>query len=201
MAAPASSESSSSASTKSDLPQFITKLYDLVSQPDIDGVVCWGRNGDTFVVLDLSMFAQYVLPTYYKHDNFRSFERQLNIYGFQRCTEQPTAKALEFFHPRFRQGERALLSEIKRSQQPRRRRSESGGGSSGQPSASATPMTEQQMHSALDEEMRGLQEALGDCEDHMIHMQMIGQRVGMALVAVQAHQHRSAMGIRGFAHG
>lgn len=182
--------------TKSDLPQFVTKLYELVSQPDIDSVVCWGRNGDTFIVLDLSMFAQNVLPTYYKHDNFRSFERQLNIYGFQRCTEQPTAKALEFFHPRFRKGERELLPEIKRSQQPRRRRSDPPAGSSADPSTSTAPMTEQALQEAIgavDEEMRELQEVLGDCEDHMIHMQMLGQRIGMALVAVQTH--RSAMRI------
>ena len=192
---------SSSETGKSDLPAFLSKLCDLVSEPEIDGVVCWGRTGDTFVVLDLSMFAQQVLPTYYKHDNFRSFERQLNIYGFQRCTEQPTAKALEFFHPRFRRGERDLLREIKRSQQPRRRRSVSDppACSSAQSAATpSTPMSEQDLQGALgvvDQEMRELQELLGDCEDHMIHMQTLGQRVGMALVTVQAHQHRSAMRI------
>ena len=96
---------------------FVIKLYDLVAQPETDGIVCWGLTGDSFVVLDISLLQQVVLPMYFKHNGMRSFERQLNIYGFQRCLAQPTARALEFFHPKFKRGDRESLLEIKRRQQ------------------------------------------------------------------------------------
>ena len=95
---------------------FVTKLYDLVEQPDTDGHIRWGATGESFLVLNTTQFAQLVLPMHFKHDNLRSFERQLNIYGFQRCIAQPTEHGLEFFHPKFRREQRNLLVEIKRSQ-------------------------------------------------------------------------------------
>ena len=103
------------------VPPFVIKLYDLVTQPETDGIVCWGSSGNSFLLLDTRLFSQLVLPMHFKHDNLRSFERQLNIYGFQRCIAQPTEHALEFFHPKFRRDQRELLLEIKRSQPARKR--------------------------------------------------------------------------------
>ena len=103
------------------VPPFVIKLYDLVTQPETDGIVCWGSTGNSFLLLDTRLFSQLVLPMHFKHDNLRSFERQLNIYGFQRCIAQPTEHALEFFHAKFRRGQRDLLLEIKRSQPARKR--------------------------------------------------------------------------------
>ena len=103
------------------VPPFVIKLYDLVTQPETDGIVCWGSTGNSFLLLDTRLFSQLVLPMHFKHDNLRSFERQLNIYGFQRCIAQPTEHALEFFHPKFRRDQRDLLLEIKRSQPARKR--------------------------------------------------------------------------------
>ena len=104
------------ASVMLSVANFVTKLYDLVEQPDTDGHIHWGATGESFLVLNTTQFAQLVLPMHFKHDNLRSFERQLNIYGFQRCIEQPTVHGLEFFHPKSRREQRNLLVEIKRSQ-------------------------------------------------------------------------------------
>ena len=98
----------------SGVAPFVGKLFDLVTQCETDGLVCWGLLGESFILLDTRAFSSFVLPMYFKHDNLRSFERQLNIYGFQRCADQPTPQALEFFHPKFRRGEREILAEIKR---------------------------------------------------------------------------------------
>ena len=47
----------------------------------LDGVVGgWSKNGDTMVIFDSEKFAAEIIPQYFKHNNFRSFVRQLNFY-------------------------------------------------------------------------------------------------------------------------
>jgi heat shock transcription factor, other eukaryote len=62
------------------LPPFLSKTYDLVNEPALDGVISWGAAGNSFVVWDPSTFARDVLPHNFKHNNFSSFVRQLNTY-------------------------------------------------------------------------------------------------------------------------
>ena len=37
------------------------------------------QNGKTFIVHDYSQFSKEILPLYFKHSNFASFVRQLNL--------------------------------------------------------------------------------------------------------------------------
>uniref|UniRef100_M8B8C7 HSF-type DNA-binding domain-containing protein n=1 Tax=Aegilops tauschii TaxID=37682 RepID=M8B8C7_AEGTA len=60
-------------------PPFLSKTYDLVSEPWLDGVISWGPAGKSFVVWNPSTFALDVLLHNFKH-NFSSFVRQLNTY-------------------------------------------------------------------------------------------------------------------------
>lgn len=62
------------------LPPFLSKTYDLVDDPAIDGVVSWNNSGASFVVWDPAEFSRAVLPRHFKHNNFSSFVRQLNTY-------------------------------------------------------------------------------------------------------------------------
>ena len=95
---------------------FITKLFEIVEKPSTNDSIRWGDAGETVVVCDPSKLAQDVMPQYFKHDNIRSFLRQLNIYGFQRCRESSELGKgqLEFYHEKFAKGRRDLVRQITR---------------------------------------------------------------------------------------
>jgi heat shock transcription factor, other eukaryote len=61
---------------------FVAKTYEMVANPATDAVVSWGPGGagNTSVVWDPRELAATLLPRFFKHGNFASFVRQLNIY-------------------------------------------------------------------------------------------------------------------------
>ncbi|CAM8933603.1 unnamed protein product [Rhodiola kirilowii] len=63
---------------------FLTKTYQLVDDLSIDSVISWNEDGTAFVIWNPAEFARDVLPKYFKHNNFSSFVRQLNTYGFRK---------------------------------------------------------------------------------------------------------------------
>ncbi|XVF12460.1 hypothetical protein REPUB_Repub08aG0120500 [Reevesia pubescens] len=89
---------------------FLTKTYELVDDHTIDDVISWNDDGSTFIVWNHTVFARDLLPKYFKHNNFSSFVRQLNTYGFRKVLPD----RWEFSNDCFRRGEKRLLCEIQR---------------------------------------------------------------------------------------
>ncbi|GMI64940.1 SCHIZORIZA, heat shock transcription factor B4 [Hibiscus trionum] len=89
---------------------FLTKTYQLVDDPTTDHIVSWGEHHTTFVVWRPPEFARDLLPNYFKHNNFSSFVRQLNTYGFRKIVPE----RWEFANHFFKKGDKHLLCEIHR---------------------------------------------------------------------------------------
>ncbi|MED6151751.1 hypothetical protein PIB30_085442 [Stylosanthes scabra] len=94
-------------------PPFLTKTFDVVDDPTTNHVVSWSRGGSSFVVWDLHTFSKTLLPKYFKHNNFSSFVRQLNTYGFRKIDPEKW----EFANEGFIKGHKHLLKTI-RSRKP-----------------------------------------------------------------------------------
>ncbi|XP_071730938.1 heat shock factor protein HSF24-like [Rutidosis leptorrhynchoides] len=89
---------------------FLSKTYLLVDDPGTDDVISWNENGTTFVVWKTADFARDLLPNSFKHNNFSSFVRQLNTYGFRKTVSDKW----EFANENFKRGHKELLTEIRR---------------------------------------------------------------------------------------
>lgn len=101
------------------LPGFVWKLYRMVSDSS-NNLIRWSDAGDSFIIADADFFSKEILPKYCKHNNFSSFVRQLNMYGFHKIPHLhggiagEDADLWEFSNANFVRGKPELLVHVKR---------------------------------------------------------------------------------------
>ena len=91
---------------------FLRKTWEILNTPGHAPLISWNDAGDSIVIHQVTKFSDKVLPQYFKHSNYASFVRQLNMYGFHKTSPDPSCR--EFKHEYFQRDHPELLSHIKR---------------------------------------------------------------------------------------
>ena len=91
-------------------------------------LIRWSDSGDSFIVVDEDEFAKTLIPELFKHNNYASFVRQLNMYGFHkkvglsdnsmRASERKNKSPSEYSNPFFKCGRPNLLWLIQKPKNP-----------------------------------------------------------------------------------
>ncbi|KAL0941105.1 HSF-type DNA-binding protein [Colletotrichum truncatum] len=104
---------------RKQIPPFVQKLSSFLDDDKNSDLIRWSEKGDSFIVLDEDEFAKKLIPDLFKHNNYASFVRQLNMYGFHkrvglsdnsmRASERKNKSPSEYSNPFFRRGHPNLL--------------------------------------------------------------------------------------------
>ncbi|TMW60000.1 hypothetical protein Poli38472_000042 [Pythium oligandrum] len=68
------------------VPKFLRCLYDILHNED-QSILSWSKDGTHFQIYNTKRLEVEVLPKYFKHGKFASFQRQLNNFGFRKWTK------------------------------------------------------------------------------------------------------------------
>ncbi|KAL4171855.1 hypothetical protein KRP22_007033 [Phytophthora ramorum] len=91
-------------STACKVPKFLRSLYAILQTED-PHIISWVQNREltpnsvtAFHILEMDRFEREVLPKYFKHQKFASFQRQLNNFGFRKWTKTQSSGVCTFSH-------------------------------------------------------------------------------------------------------
>lgn len=92
--------------------RFILRLYSVVASEDAPSI-SWSLSGSSFLITDKPAFTRETMPKLCKTDDYSTFVRQLNNYGFTKVKPNLT-QFDEFSNPHFVRDRPDLLPMIRR---------------------------------------------------------------------------------------
>lgn len=94
---------------KMTFPQMVHQILEDAAKAGLEDIVAWEEDGASFHIHKPLLFNDTILPKYSKKKTkFRSFQRQLNIYGFKM-----TKKSGVYRHQLFRRGHMFSIARIR----------------------------------------------------------------------------------------
>ena len=86
-------------------------LHELLQNNNDSETISWIIDGTAFLIKNRECFEQILIPIYFRGIKFQSFQRQLNIYGFERIN---TPNLYAYKHEFFIKDRPELIKNIKR---------------------------------------------------------------------------------------
>jgi hypothetical protein len=83
------SSSSTSMHNCAPFPWKIHEMLDAAEKQGFTSIVSWLPGNNAFKVHNSTVFVEHAMPQYFKQTKYKSFQRQLNIWGFMRVLEGP----------------------------------------------------------------------------------------------------------------
>ena len=97
---------------KTPFPRRLHEVLNEIEREGYEAVVSWQPHGRCFIIHQPRLFDQIVMPKYFGQSKFSSFQRQLNLYGFNRITQGLDRGG--YYHEAFLRGKPALTRFVER---------------------------------------------------------------------------------------
>ena len=93
--------------------QFPWKLYDMLhiaEKRNEEHIISWIKGGKAFKVHSRDLFVEMYMKKMFNQTKFKSFQRQLNLWGFERIQSGPDKGS--YFHPMFVKGRKEYCQHL-----------------------------------------------------------------------------------------
>jgi hypothetical protein len=95
---------------------FLLILFDILNDSTYNEIIHWNSDGTGIIITNAGKLSDTVLPTYFLHNNYKSFLRQLHLYGFHKIRNYiKKGEEQEFKHTTFsKNSSKEEIKQIKR---------------------------------------------------------------------------------------
>ncbi|KAH8058246.1 DNA binding protein [Aureococcus anophagefferens] len=99
--------------------EIVRTLFSLLNGPFAETLIAWSDDGERIVIADPPRFAEEICPKFFRHKNWTSFSRLLNMYEFHKIPAPPQLTPLiEYKHPDFRRDGGGDIWKVVRKKSP-----------------------------------------------------------------------------------
>eukprot|EP00804_Cyclotella_cryptica_P004560 CCRYP_006901-RA/>CCRYP_006901-RA protein AED:0.03 eAED:0.03 QI:164/1/1/1/0/0.5/2/643/201 len=93
-------------------PMKVHRMLDQTKTEGLEAIVSWLKHGRAFKIHDPKAFAEVIMPRFFNQSKYTSFQRQLNLYGFNRLSRGRDSGA--YHHELFLRGKPTLATRLLR---------------------------------------------------------------------------------------